>query len=226
MSRVGRGLGRWIALLPVLALLGTAACGPEGPYAAPEANAPPAGSGRATPDPLPGASAAPGEIPDARIGRPARSTRIRFVPESLTLPGGARAPVRPAQTVAGELEVPEDVQAVGWWDGSAHAGDPFGSTVVAGHVDSATEGLGFFARLLRVDIGDQIALSGDGHRARYRVVAVEQVAQEALATESRAFDQDGAHRLVLITCTGQYRPGRGGYDSNLVVIATPVGRAR
>lgn len=151
---------------------------------------------------------------------------MRFVPESLTLPGGARAPVQPAQTVAGELEVPEDVQAVGWWDGSALAGDPFGSTVVAGHVDSATKGLGFFARLLRIEVGDPLTIRGDGHRARYRVVAVQQVAQEALATDSRAFDADGEHRLVLITCTGDYRPERGGYDHNLVVIAAPEGRVR
>ena len=38
---------------------------------------------------------------------------------------------------------------MGWWDGSARAGEPFGSTVIAGHVDSATEGIGFFARLLQ-----------------------------------------------------------------------------
>lgn len=224
MSRAGRSPGRYLALLAAVAVLGTASCGPEAPYAAPEAN-PPAPAGQVTVEPPP-ASAGPTEIPDVRTGRPARSTRIRFVPQALTLPGGARAPVRPAETVAGELRVPEDVSAVGWWDGSAQAGDPFGSTVVAGHVDSATAGLGFFARLLQVGIGDQIALSGDGHRARYRVVAVQQIAQEALATDSRAFDQTGDHRLVLITCTGEYRRERGGYDSNLVVIAAPVGRVR
>ena len=47
------------------------------------------------------------------------------------------------------LRVPENVRHVGWWDGSAYAGDPFGTTVIAGHVDSASEGLGFFARLRR-----------------------------------------------------------------------------
>jgi len=54
----------------------------------------------------------------------------------------ARAAVEPAITVDGELQVPTNVDHVGWWDGSAAAGDPFGSTVIAGHVDSATQGIG------------------------------------------------------------------------------------
>ena len=47
------------------------------------------------------------------------------------------------------------------------------------------------------------------------------VAQNALAGDSKALAQTGDHRLVLITCTGAYRPGRG-YESNLVVTATLV----
>jgi LPXTG-site transpeptidase (sortase) family protein len=165
-------------------------------------------------------------LADARQGRPARSTRVRFIPTVVTLPGGAEAPVQPASTVDGELIVPENVAAVGWWDGSAYAGDPFGTTVIAGHVDSATQGLGFFARLLRIRVGDRLAVSGDRGSARYRVVAMETVTKKALATDSRAFDQAGEHRLVLITCTGAYDRDRGGYASNLVVTAAPVGPAR
>jgi LPXTG-site transpeptidase (sortase) family protein len=148
------------------------------------------------------------------------------VPTAVVLPGGARAAVEPATTVDGELRVPEEVRHVGWWDGSADAGDPFGHTVIAGHVDSATEGLGFFARLRRVAKGDVVTVKGDGHVARYRVSSVRTVAKQALATSSRAFDQDGDHRLVLITCAGGYRADRGGYDSNLVVTAVPLGLAR
>ena len=47
-----------------------------------------------------------------------------------------------------------------------------------------------------------------------------------LAEDGQAFDQTGEHRLVLITCTGNYRADRGGYDSNLVIYAKPVGAAR
>ena len=57
---------------------------------------------------------------------------------------------------------PADIRHVGWWDGSAYAGDPFGSTVIAGHVDSRLQGLGFFAELLFVQVGDLITVRSDG----------------------------------------------------------------
>jgi LPXTG-site transpeptidase (sortase) family protein len=148
------------------------------------------------------------------------------VPELLVLPGNARAPVLPAATVDGELKVPEHVDYVGWWDGSAYAGDPFGSTVIAGHVDSATEGLGFFYKLWRVKVGEVVTLRAGSHRLSYRISKIQRVDRQALATDSQAFDQTDAHRLVLITCTGAYRRDQGGYQKNLVVIGQPLGLAR
>lgn len=177
-------------------------------------------------EPTTPAPAASTVVPRARVGAAAPSSRVRFVPTVVELPGGARADVEPAATVDGQLVVPEDVRHVGWWDGSAWSGDPFGATVVAGHVDSRTEGLGFFARLLRVERGETVTLGDGEHRQRYRIVSVRTVAKQALATSSAAFGDDGDHRLVLITCTGRYRPDRGGYDSNLVVTAEAVGLVR
>jgi LPXTG-site transpeptidase (sortase) family protein len=212
--RRGRALVGGAALILTLAAGG---CGAEV-----------ASGGAAQPTPAAGSTAVASvePVPSARSGSPAPSTRVRFVPTSVVLPGGARAAVEPAPTVDGVLAVPENVQHVGWWDGSAYAGDPFGSTVIAGHVDSATEGLGFFARLLRVQRGEVVTLRAGPHRQRYRVTGVRTVAKQALATTSVAFDQTGDHRLVLITCTGAYLPGRGGYQSNLVVVAEPLGAAR
>ncbi len=63
------------------------------------------------------------------------------------------------------------------------------------------------------------------HRLDYRITSVETLTKQTLATSAAIFDQVGPHRLVLITCTGAYRPGRG-YDSNLVVTAEPLGSAR
>jgi LPXTG-site transpeptidase (sortase) family protein len=188
-------------------------------------------AGQAEPAPAGSASASasagePSGAPEARQGRTARSERVRFIPEQVTLPGGAHATVEPASTVDGELKVPENVQHVGWWDGSAYVGDPFGSTVIAGHVDSATEGVGYFARLLRVKVGDKVSVRSGSHQLTYRITSVQTVAKQALSADSRAFDQAGDPRLVLITCTGGYHPDRGGYDSNLVVMAKPIGRAR
>jgi len=172
------------------------------------------------------APAGQSSVAPARQGRPAASQRIEFIPERLTLPGHATAGVLPAVTVDGVLRVPEDVEHVGWWDGSARVGEPFGSTVIAGHVDSATEGIGFFARLLKIKAGDTITLRADSHQLKYRVTSVRTVAKKALATDSQAFRQTGRHRLVLITCTGNFHRDRGGYDSNLVVVGKPIGMAR
>ena len=176
-----------------------------------------------TPSPTPGTSTAP---QPGQIGTPALSQRVRFIPTQVVLPGGARAPVLPASTVNGQLQVPVGTNRVGWWDGGAQAGDPFGSVVLAGHVDTKTEGLGFFVRLLRIRPGETVVLRGDGHTASYRVSSIVSVPKDALATRSGAFDQTGDHRLVLITCTGNYDAGRGGYEDNLVVTATAVGLAK
>ncbi|WP_238161544.1 class F sortase [Kribbella antibiotica] len=174
-------------------------------------------------DPLitPSATAPPG-----RIGTPAPSQRIRFVPTEVVLPGGDRAPVVPAGTVKEQLQVPSGAQRVGWWDGGAEAGDPFGSVVLAGHVDTKTEGLGFFARLRKAEPGEYVVLRGGGRTATYRISSKVSVPKDALATKSGAFDQIGGHRLVLITCTGAYDAGNGGYEDNLVVTATAVGLAK
>jgi len=167
-----------------------------------------------------------GGVPPGRVGTPAPSQRIRFVPTEVVLPGGAQAPVVPAGTVDGQLQVPSGARRVGWWDGGAEAGDPFGSIVLAGHVDTKTEGLGFFARLRNAEPGEYVVLRGAGRTATYRISSKASVPKDALATRSGAFDQTGAHRLVLITCTGAYDRDNGGYADNLVVTATAVGLAK
>ena len=167
-----------------------------------------------------------GPVPSARVGKPGRTERVNFVPETVVLPGGAQAPVQPAVTVDGQLQVPENVQHVGWWDGSAYAGDPFGRIVIAGHVDSANGSDGFFVRLERIKQGDVVTVRAGERRLSYKIIAVQVVDRQALASDSQAFDQSGAHRLVLITCTGSYRRDRGGYESNLVVVGKPLSLAR
>ncbi len=162
---------------------------------------------------------------EARRGQPAASSRIRFRPESLDLPGGVSASVQPAQTVDGELRIPENVEHVGWWDGSSYAGDPFGSTVIAGHIDSAEQGLGIFTRLLSMRVDQVVTVRSGQHQQRYRVVSTSLVDKDVLATDTAVFEQTGGHRLVLITCSGRWRPEVGSYESNFVVVAEPLGPA-
>ncbi len=158
----------------------------------------------------------------AQEGRPADSDTTRFVPERIDLPGGAYAAVVPVATVGRELVVPEDPGKVGWWDGSSYVGDDYGSTVIAGHVDSFDRGIGFFFRLWHIKVGERVVLSTRNTRQAYTITTLRQVSRTDLVDDEEVFDIHGPPRLVLITCAGEFRPDRGGYSRNLIVIARPV----
>jgi LPXTG-site transpeptidase (sortase) family protein len=204
-------LGRAIGVQVVLsvALLGVAVAQlavlpvPDGPVAVPLGD----------PSPTP--------VPTAREARPAAGD-TRFVPERIDLPGGAYSAVVPVATVGNELVVPEDPTKVGWWDGSSYVGDPYGSTVIAGHVDVFDRGIGFFFRLWNIKVGERVVLSAGDVRQAYKITTVRQVPRTDLVDDAEVFDIAGPPRLVLITCAGEFRPERGGYSRNLIVVAHPV----
>ena len=160
-------------------------------------------------------------VATAREARPVDSD-LRFVPERIDLPGGASATVVPVATVGRELVVPEEPGKVGWWDGSSYVGDDYGSTVIAGHVDTLDQGLGFFFRLWHIEVGERLVLSAGNVRQAYTITTLRQVPRTDLVDDEEVFDIDGPPRLVLITCAGEFRPERGGYSRNLVVVARPV----
>jgi LPXTG-site transpeptidase (sortase) family protein len=160
-------------------------------------------------------------VPTAREARPAAG-HTRFVPERIDLPGGAYTAVVPVATVGNELVVPEDPTKVGWWDGSSYVGDPYGSTVIAGHVDAFDRGIGFFFRLWNIKVGERVVLSTGHVRQAYKITTVRQVPRTDLVDDTHVFDISGPPRLVLITCAGEFRPDRGGYSRNLIVVARPV----
>jgi LPXTG-site transpeptidase (sortase) family protein len=212
VERPGRPmLGRAIGVQVVLsvALLGVAVAQlavlpvPDGPVAVPLGD----------PSPTP--------VPTAREARPAAGD-TRFVPERIDLPGGAYTAVVPVATVGKELVVPQDPTKVGWWDGSSYVGDPYGSTVIAGHVDAFDRGIGFFFRLWHIKVGERVVLSAGAGRQAYKITTVRQLPRTDLVDDAEVFDIDGPPRLVLITCAGEFRPDRGGYSRNLIVVARPV----
>jgi len=136
--------------------------------------------------------------------------------------GGVRAPVTLAPVAAdGTLAVPDDVSELGWWVGSAPMGAAAGTTLVAGHVDSAEQGLGVFARLRDVAPGDEVAVvDGLGGEHLFRVTEVEQVAKGDLPR--RLFSVDGPRLLALVTCSGPFDEATRHYRDNLVVWAQPA----
>lgn len=162
-------------------------------------------------------------VPPAAVARTPASQTYPFRPTSLQLPSGVTTPVDPAGVDgAGVLAVPSDPSRVGWWTGGAMSGEPFGSVVVAGHVDSATEGLGVMVEMVDVGIGEYVVARDGVREQKYRVVSRTEVPRARLAADAEPFQQDVAHRLVLITCGGDYDEVTRSYTHNVVVVATPV----
>jgi len=178
----------------------------------------------------PPAAITPTVVPPHRsTGTPARGAAHRpslpgeFRPLLVRLPFGRSVPIVPVGLDdAGALAIPADPQVVGWWTGGALAGEPFGSTVIAGHVDSRTQGIGAFAQLLRVRPGDVVELAAGTRTIGYWVTSVTMVPKARLSATADPFRQDVANRLIMITCGGPFDRARHSYRDNVVIVAVPV----
>jgi Sortase domain len=143
-------------------------------------------------------------------------------PASVELEGASPAQVALADVNDdGFLAVPEDISKLGWWVGSSPMGAPRGTTLIAGHVDSAVAGLGVFAQLKEMGAGDEITVvDGLGTPWKFEVTDTVQVTKSELPAE--LFDTDGERRLALITCGGPFDAQLRSYEDNLIVWAEPV----
>ncbi len=213
------------AALVVLLVLTVAGCG-NGAAPAPPGGSDGSGKTEAATRDTPGERS--GERSGETFGVEADSARAAASevrdsrPTAVELPSGATVPVRAASTDRrGLLRVPRDVRFAGWWDGGARVGAAYGAIVVAGHVDSATQGLGPFAELLGVDRGDTVEVAAGRLRQPFVVTEVDLVPKTTLETRGDLFAAAGPPRLVLITCAGAYDPARGGYQDLAVVTALP-----
>ena len=123
---------------------------------------------------------------------------------------------------SGVMELPPDVDIAGWYRFGAAPSSATGTTVLAAHVDSLTYGLGPFSRLKELPVGSPITVTtADGATRAYALVSSERIAKREIPLDA-VFDRDGAPRLVLITCGGQFDHGTGHYLDNILVTATPV----
>jgi hypothetical protein len=146
-----------------------------------------------------------------------------FRPLEIVMPSGRIAPVQQSGLRSdGTLAIPDDPSVVGWWTGGALIGERFGSTVIAGHVDSRRFGIGVFAELWQVRPGAVVEVRNGAMHARYKVVSRKEVPQARMTRDTGAFRQDVSHRLVLITCGGPFDETRHRYRDNIVLIAVPV----
>lgn len=199
------------ALATVLAVAGGSGCA-VGEAASPAA---------APPSAQPVASAPPAAVAE-RVG-----SVVPEPPRGIRLPNGRRIVVRPVGTTRnGLLDVPADIELAGWWSGGSRLGDPFGSTLVAAHVDSRTQGLGPFASLLGVHAGDRVHVWSHGLRQAFEITSLRLRPQGTIGPASYLHSPKGPRRLTLVTCAGPYDAARGGYQNLAVITATPLGPAR
>ncbi len=157
---------------------------------------------------------------------PARRLSTLVTPEAplaTRLPNGRVVRVEPVSTGAdGTLAVPEDITTSGWWRGGSRVGDPFGSMLVAAHIDSTTQGLGPFAALLSVRRDQRVQVTTRHLRQDFTIRSLRLVPQGSLTHERWLFSPSGQPRLTLVTCAPPYDKSRGGYQNLAVVTAVPV----
>lgn len=161
-------------------------------------------------------------VVESRTARRAGAVR-REPPVAVRLDSGAVVRVRAVSSrTDGVLDVPADVDEAGWWRGGAGLGDPFGSTLLAAHVDSRSQGLGPFAELLRARRGDRFEVTSTGLRQPFSATSVQLLDRATALQQSSIYHPSGPRRLVMVTCAPPYLPGRGGYQRLVVVTAAPA----
>nr|WP_037891000.1 class F sortase [Streptomyces viridochromogenes] len=119
----------------------------------------------------------------------------------------------------GQLEPPpaHDINLVGWYAKGASPGET-GTSIIAGHVDTATSPA-VFAGLSELEKGDRFhVLRADGRRASFEVDSVETFDKDHFPSERVYGDTPGA-QVRLITCAGDYDRQVRDYTANLVVFA-------
>ena len=163
------------------------------------------------------ASSAPAAEPESGEKSPANVS-----PAAVEIAGADPAPVGLVDVADdGSLNIPKDIDTLGWWVGSKPMGATQGTTLIAGHVDSAAAGLGYFSKLTDLEIGDPITVvDGLGVEWEFEVSDTSQQVKSALPDD--VFDTTGDRKLVLITCGGEFDEAKRSYVDNYIVYATPV----
>ena len=144
-------------------------------------------------------------------------------PVTLAIPVlGVTLPVEPVGLdAAGDVAIPGSPARVGWDRRAAVPGRP-GTAVLAAHVDSRTEGIGAFAGLVELSIGDPVLVTdAAGRTSTWTVVGREAVPKEDLPVD-RLAALHGPPTLALVTCGGAFDPVARRYAENVIVWALPA----
>lgn len=179
------------------------------------------------PRPQRAAAPAPASVPPAGqpADRPAGEPTVRSLPRSepvrLLIPKiSVDAPFTELSIGStGQLEPPPaaDTNLVGWHAKGASPGEA-GTSVIAGHVDTATSAA-VFADLGELTKGDVFYVDrADGRRASFVVDSAETFAKDDFPSQ-RVYADTPQAQVRLITCAGDYDHSVRDYTDNLVVFA-------
>ncbi len=154
--------------------------------------------------------------PSAPGAEPARPTQLRI--DAIDVD----APLDPVGLEDdGAMELPDDVSRVGWYELGVAPGEA-GSAVLAGHVDSRSQGEGALFELRKVEPGEIVTLSGeDGTEQRWEVTARTTHDRHSLPIDE-LFRWEGPPQLKIITCGGAFDAETGSYEENVVIHAIPA----
>ena len=119
----------------------------------------------------------------------------------------------------GVLGVPGDPAEIGWWAEGPIPGSGRGTSVLAGHVNTANRGPGALIGIEDLEPGDQIVIVGWDNTTTFEVESIEQYPRSDLPAE--AFAQARTGRLALVSC-GDLNESTGEYRNNVIVYALPT----
>jgi hypothetical protein len=117
------------------------------------------------------------------------------------------------------------VWALPWWYDRGPAPGADGSSVILGHVDSASGAghLGVFFRLGDLRPGNAVVVTlADGSVTRWKVLSVRMYSDTSFP-DGLVYDPAGPPRLRLVTCGGAFNWTTHHYESAIVVTAAPTG---
>ena len=119
------------------------------------------------------------------------------------------------------LEAPQGVSDVGWYSLGATPGAA-GDAIISGHRGYPGGVPSVFTNLGRLKAGDEVDIQfADGHALRFSVTRVYTTPYQKVP--EGFFAGDGAPRLSLVTCSGDFDGNKLTYSDRLVVEASPAG---
>ena len=152
---------------------------------------------------------------------PAQQVTAPAVPVGLAIPAlevDARVEAV-GRTATGEMGIPSRAERTAWYQLGAVPGQE-GTSVIAGHINTAKDGPGVFANLGDLRPGDQVQVTdSDGITHTFDVQRVERYPYDDAPLGEIFGFQPGAH-LNLITCTGSWIKDARSYTERLVVYTT------